>query len=167
MDYTEFIKMLFVIAGLLGILLAFPEIYEYIRYIYYRKYIYRNLNNIWKLVGEFEKKGNDVNEFLVGALLSEECEKIYHQYVINNKFLRNIFVSPNDLLIKFLAVAKGKDAYSDVKFEILYRHKSDEHEFDVLSFEDKAPKSKIRLFEKVSLGVTVIGIVVTVISFFI
>lgn len=156
MDYTGFIKMLFVVAGLLGVLLLFSEMYEYIRFIYYRRYIYKNLNNIWKLMEESERNSEDVIE----NILHRECDKMYHQYVLNNKFLRNVFVSPDDLLIKFLTITNTN---SDLKYKILMCS----HANGIKIFESDESKNKIKLFEKVSLGVTIIGILVTVISFFI
>lgn len=156
MDYTGFIKMLFVVAGLLGVLLLFSEMYEYIRFIYYRRYIYKNLNNIWKLMEESERNNEDVIE----NILHRECDKMYHQYVFNNKFLRNVFVSPDDLLIKFLTITNTN---SDLKYKILMCS----HANEIKIFESDESKNKINLFEKVSLGVTIIGILVTVISFFI
>lgn len=66
-------------------------------------------------------------------------------------------------MIKFLTVNKGIFINCNLKFELL----SDEHKYDIRNYEGEKPKSKIKLFEKVSVAVTVIGIVVTVISFFI
>lgn len=163
MDYIGYIKMLFLVVGSLGVLLFFLEIHEYVFAMYYRKYMYRNLNNIWSLAKEFDGDIESDVIYKIKYLLYEECENLYGKYVISNKYLNNAFASPKDLLIKFLTANKGTFINSNLKFELL----SDEHKYDIQSYEGEKPKSKIKLFEKVSVAVTVIGIVVTVISFFI
>lgn len=94
MDFIGFIKMLFLVAGSLGVLLVFLEIYEYVLAMYYRKYMYRNLNNILSLAKEFD--GDIENEVIykIKYLLYEECENLYSKFVINNKYLNNVFFLP-------------------------------------------------------------------------
>lgn len=157
MSLVEFYRMIFMLAFFAGIVIFAMDIIEYAKSVYYKKRMYYTLEKMWHLSNWIDS-GSDKK---IRKVMHEECKNLHFKYVLNNKFLRESFHSPEDILKAFITtVNSNKDCKE--KFEILY----EESKKEIKPYEIYEKKSVIKKFDIISVLVTIVGIIVTIVSLF-
>lgn len=155
MNLTEFYEMLFMSVAVIWIYLFLSDVYMRIKAEYYKKTMYNNLSHMFML---YESEDNQKKADKIRKVISKECEKMYYQYIRNNKYLQSVFLSPEDLLTKFIITINNKDR-NYIASEILCDECN--HKAEICKKESAHTTS---VWEKVSSTVTIIGTIVTIIS---
>lgn len=160
MEITNFYQSLFIISGLILVIMFILECTERVKAEFTKKVIYNRLHNIWKLFSEVNNEdGREHNR--EAEILRKECESIYIEYIKHNKYLSQVFSSPENLLRAFI-VTLDKQELDNIKYEIICHTNNSE----IIKKTTEKENSKMATFEKISFFTNIIGIIVTIISFF-
>lgn len=159
--YINFCKILFIFAAIFISLLFCLFLLETTISPKIKRTIYENLNNLLSsfLMG-YEHAPGELPKEQIANIMYMEATKLYKLYIQGNDYLMKEFFSPNDLLIKFLIKYPNNSKYfSEIKYEII---------INSTNYPEKnSNKGKFSdTFNIVSFIVTIIGIIVTIMSFF-
>lgn len=173
MRLLEFYKSLFIVLGGIGAVFILSELFLIVRSKIYRRSIYNYLESIFYMGKCNQREGFQPDNHWWYECDGERlkmviyaCNKVFENYIIKDKYLRRIFISPNDLFIKFLKTNNSMNGRE--KFEIM----RDAHKFEIDVPNNKVgvevinnnAEGKVNTFEKVSFAATILGIIVTIAS---
>lgn len=168
MRYEDFIKCLFFVAGSLYAFAGFYFLVSRLKVDLKRKDMYRQLHRFVSLYYSNGEKTNRYEDQLSSKefreLLRIQCQVLYDCYVSDDQYLSRLFYSADDILIKFISTIEPTYKIDLLKYE-LDRY-SDEKRYEPVIGKKKSGKdSKISdIIGITGIGVTVIGIIVTILS---
>lgn len=179
MNYTDFIKCLFLIAGLAYVFILIYELSCRYRVCRRKADIYKQLKRLKVLCTDNEEDSR-IRKAVVSPkeykrLLEIQCHVLYNCYVKNDKYMDKLFSSANDILLKFISTENffhdiHLTEYNLVSYDLAEQELS-EHEDArcIMQPNEQDKKGKISISDVITITgtvVTVIGIIATIISFF-
>lgn len=167
MGYENFIRCLFLVAGSLYAFAGFYVLVSRLKADLKRKDMYQQLQKFMLLYySNGEKNDIDLSSAEFRELLRLQCQILYDCYVSNDQYLSKLFYSADDILIKFISTIEPTYKIDLIKYELCRCFSEERQEpAEVKQKSDKDSKIS-NIIGITGIGVTVIGIIATILSLF-